>query len=130
MVIRLLAATAALALAGCAADPARLELAREVDRTIPTCDGERDCAAKWDAAQLWVAKNAGYKIQTVTSVLIQTFNPGRADVYLAATITKEPLGGGRFRIIGSMWCDNPLGCSPDPLQALLRFNREVGAAVP
>jgi hypothetical protein len=124
------ATCSALALAGCAVSPQRAAMTQEVNRTIPTCEGEKDCAAKWDAAQLWVVKNAGYKLQTVTNVVIQTFNPGPSDVYLAAAITKEPAGAGKFRLIGRLWCNNPFGCSPDPLEALLRFNREVSAATP
>lgn len=132
MMKRILAAcVAAVALAGCAStSPERQAAIAEIQRTIPTCDGEKDCAAKWGAAQLWVVKNAGFKIQTVTGVMIQTYSPATGDVQLAATITKEPQGGGRYRIVGKLWCANPFGCHPDPAQALLRFNREVGAAAP
>lgn len=126
----LLATCVSLTLAGCAVNPQHSAATQEFNRTIPTCDGEKDCAAKWDAAQLWVVKNAAYKLQTVSSVVIQTFNPGRNSVYLAAAVTKEPLGGGRFRLVARMWCNNLFGCSPDPMMALLQFNREVSAAVP
>jgi hypothetical protein len=125
-----LAVASALTLGGCAMDPARQAKLQEVRQTVPTCDGEKDCAAKWDAAQLWVAKNAGFKIQTVTGVLIQTFSPTSGDVQLGATIMKEPLGGGRFRLVARMGCANPFGCHPDPIDALLMFNREVAAAKP
>ena len=76
-------------------------------------------------------KNAGYKIQTATSVLIETFNTTDSDVRLAAQITKEPQGGGKYRFIAKVWCvDNIFGCSPDRLDALLDFNRTLNAARP
>jgi hypothetical protein len=128
----LIALILAAALSGCATqpDPARAARAQDIQRTIPVCDGERDCAVKWEAAQLWVAKNAAYKLQTVTTVLIQTYNPSRSDTGLAASVTKEPLGGGKYRILARLWCDNMFGCHPDSSDALLRFNLSVGAATP
>ena len=108
--MRLAATAAALALmAGCAQSPERQALMSEAQRTVPVCDGERDCTAKWEAAQLWVVRNAGFKIQTVTNVLIQTFNASNHSIYLAATITKEPQGGGRYRILSSFGCANMFG---------------------
>ncbi len=132
MRLQFVTAAAAVALAtGCAnQSPERQALMSEAQRTVPVCEGERDCAAKWEAAQLWVVRNAGFKIQTVTSVLIQTFNASNHSIYLAATITKEPQGGGRYRILSSFSCANMFGCSPDPAKAIVEFNRFVSAATP
>ena len=93
-------------------------------------DGESDCIAKWEAAQLWVVHNAGYKIQTATNVLIETYNPGQNDTDLAARVTKEPLGGGKYRLIIKAWCNNMFGCSHDPMTAALDFNSKIGATKP
>lgn len=128
---KLLAIVAAAALGGCAVQsPERQAVMAEAQRTVPVCVGERDCAAKWDAAQLWVVRNAGFKIQTANNVLIQTFNPTNHSIYLAATITKEPQGGGRYRILAQFGCANMFGCKPDPAQAIVDFNRYVNAATP
>ena len=119
-------------LSGCAVqqDPAVQAKLNEIERTIPTCTGEKECNAKWETAQLWVVKNAGYKIQTATSVLIQTFNATGSRPSLAAEITKEPQGGGRYQFHAKVWCDNIFGCSPNRLDALLDFNRTLNAVQP
>jgi hypothetical protein len=121
-----------IALSGCAVqqDPAVQAKINEIQNTIPTCSSEKECNAKWEMAQLWVVKNAGYKIQTATSVLIQTFNASGSRVELAAQITKEPLGGGRYQFIANVWCDNIFGCRPNRLDALLDFNRTLNAVQP
>jgi hypothetical protein len=118
-------------LSGCAHSPAdRQALLAEAQATVPVCDGERDCAAKWEAAQLWVVRNVRFKIQTVTNVLIQTYNSTNSSLYLGATIIKEPQGGGRYRILASFACANAFWCSPDPARARVDFNRYVSAVVP
>lgn len=118
-------------LSGCAAQMQQAQENRErFERNIPTCEGEEDCRAKWEAAQVWVTKNAGYKIQNATSVLIETYNATGGSVQLSVRVVKEPLGGGRYKFVVSTWCDNIFGCSPDSWQAAHDFNRVVGAAVP
>lgn len=102
-----------MTLAACGTPANQAELAykrQEIARTTPTCSNERECNAKWEMAQLWVVKNAAYKIQTATSVLIQTFNPGRSETRVAAQVTKEPTGGGAYRFVVRVWCDNMFGC--------------------
>ena len=119
-------------LSGCAVqqNPAVQAKIDEIQRTMPTCSSEKECNAKWETAQLWVVKNAGYKIQTATSVLIQTFNATGSRVELAAQITKEPQGGGRYQFVAKVWCDNIFGCRPNRLDALLDFNRTLNAVQP
>ena len=119
--------------AGCATqqyDPATQAKLNEIQRTIPTCSGDKECNAKWETAQLWVVKNAGYKIQNATNVLIQTYNATGSRVDIAAQITKEPLGGGRYQFIANIWCDNIFGCRPNRLDALMDFNRTLNAVQP
>lgn len=125
-------ALAALTLAGCATAPtAEIEAKRdEIARTVPTCSNEKECTAKWEAAQLWIVKNAGYKLQLVTSVLLETYNATDSKVELAARVTKEAVGNGKYTLNLKVWCDNFLGCHPDPLDATLDFQRKVNAAQP
>lgn len=133
MTKRLLATIiAAATLGGCAVTPSpeRQAMIDKINRTVPTCSGTDDCNAKWEAAQLWVVHNSGYKIQTATGVLIETYNPSKSSPNIAARVTKEPQGGGTYRILVSVWCDNIFGCRPDAYQSALDFNRVVGATKP
>ena len=82
----------------------------------------------WDAAQLWVVQNSGYRLQTTTDVVIQTFGPIDYSTDLAAQVTKEPNGNNRYRIIVSLYCANLLGCFPNPRPMAVNFNRVVSAA--
>ncbi len=120
---------AMLVLSACAAGPSPQTVA-QFRSTIPTCSGEADCKAKWEAAQLWIVHNAGFKIQTATDVLIETYNPTGSSPSLAARVTKEPLGGGQYKIVVYVWCANMFGCVPDGWQAAINFNQVVAAARP
>lgn len=119
-------------ISGCAMVPTAESQAKqaELGRTIPICIGETDCKAKWEAAQLWIVHNAGYKIQSATSVLIETYNPTQYDTNLAARVTKEPLGGGKYRLVIAVWCNNMFGCTPNALDTALDFNKKISAVMP
>ncbi|MHB1174069.1 MAG: hypothetical protein ACYCZJ_02955 [Sulfuriferula sp.] len=121
-----------IALTGCATNqsPEMLAKQAEFNRTIPICTDEKDCNAKWEAAQLWVIHNAAFKIQTATNVLIETYNATDSTPSIAARVTKEPMGGGKYQFIVSVWCDNIFGCQPNSWDAALNFNRTVGAVTP
>jgi len=129
MKISLHAAIATLAismLAGCATSPETLAKREALNKTIPVCTAKKDCDAKWEAAQLWVIHHADYKIQTANNVLIQTYSPVGGTPNIGARVTKEPIGGGKYAILVSIWCDNMFGCVPNSLDAALDFNRTVG----
>lgn len=120
-------------LSGCSSptDPAVQAKINAIQNSMPTCSSEKECNAKWETAQLWVVKNTGYKIQTFTSVLIETYNARDSSTALAAQITKEPLGGGRYQFNAKLWCDNWVwGCRPNRLDAMLDFNRRLNAVQP
>jgi hypothetical protein len=126
----LLAVAAALAGCATAANDAALAEAR---RTVPTCTAGADCDAKWEAAQLWIVNHAGFRLQTSTGVVLQTFGPStvtRDSTRLAVTATREPDGPKHFRIVARVGCGNPFGCTPEWPAALLDFNRVVSAAQP
>ena len=127
---RLAVLVSVLCSAGCLS-PQKVALQRQAGATRPVCDGAADCAAKWDAAQLWVAQHAGYGIQTATNVVIQTYTSvNSSDTRLMATVTKEPIGSGKYRIVAKLSCWNMSGCSTDPTQATVDFNNAVAAAAP
>lgn len=106
---------------------AEAKLQQQVDLTIPICSSDVECARMWDAAQVWVQKNSTMKIQTVSSAVIQTYTPSFEIPGLGFSITKEPIEGGRYKIVGKSSCAGIGGCDRSPLQALLDFNTSIGA---
>lgn len=119
-------------LASCATTPSPAEQAKraEFEKTIPVCVDEKDCKVKWETAQLWIVRNSAYKLQIVTDVLLQTYNPTGGTPQIGVQATKEPAGGGRYKILVRVFCDNIFGCVPNPWDAVLDFNKTVGAAAP
>jgi hypothetical protein len=120
-----------LLVTACVTPQHQIELQQLVEATIPTCDGTEDCAAKWNAARTWVMQHAGYKIQTTTDVVIQTFEAvDSSDRALMATVRKESIGAGKYRIVAQLSCRNMFGCATNPGKATLNFNRTVAATAP
>jgi hypothetical protein len=105
----------------------RRDYARTVfEQTIPVCSGDKDCKEKWEAAQVWVAKNCGMKLQIANDTIIETYNSPAYSINLAARVVKEPLGGGQYKIEIKTWCSNLFRCEPDALSAAVQFNKYVG----
>lgn len=96
----------------------------------PECTGAADCQAKWEAAQIFVVHHAGMKLQIVTDVLLETYNPSDYGAELAMRVTKEPLGGGSYRFIAEGWCNNFLGCEPSAGATVAKFNSTISAVTP
>jgi len=117
--------SAAMVISGCAASQQLQAKRARFEGTIPTCGSESECREKWSAAQAWVVNNSGMKIQIATDTIIETFNPVRGMTNLAARVVKEPLGGGKYRMVIRTWCDNMFVCSQDPWTAALNFNDYV-----
>ena len=111
-------------LAGCAVTPTY----QGPIAAAPVCASPAQCAAEWNEARTFVVNNAGYKIETYSPDFMQTYNSVGESPLLAATVNKQPLPGGRFKIAASFWCDNSLGCFPDPRATLNAFNKAVAAA--
>ncbi|TAN06730.1 MAG: hypothetical protein EPN38_07685 [Rhodanobacteraceae bacterium] len=122
----------AVLVSGCAIAPTAETQAKQAElaRTTPVCVSDADCKAKWDAAQLWIVHNAGYKLQTVTDVLLSTYNSVGGSPDIAVQVTKEPIGGGKYKILVSVSCDNLFGCVPNQWDAALDFNKTVSAVTP
>lgn len=119
-------------IAGCVALPTEEELTA-LNSTTPICIDDKDCKAKWDAAQLWVVKYSSFKLQMVTDVSIETYSPPEYSDWLAYRVTKEPLGGGKYKIVVTAYCGLNGGCefsSVRPIDMELAFNKAVGAASP
>lgn len=124
-----LIAMSAIIVAGCATDsPERQAKLAELQRTIPTCSSTEECNEKWEAAQLWVVKNSGWKIQIQSNVLIETYNSINHSPNIAVRVTKEPIGGGKYNLLVRVWCDNAFYCNPNTIDAALDFNRTVSLA--
>ena len=108
-------------LSGCAA-PAPLTAEQMEQRRAHICNSSEQCKVMWQKAQLWVAKNSGWKIQLSNDVIIQTFGPGDS-TNVAYTITKEPLSQDTYKIVMEASCGNMFGCVPkSPTERLIEFN--------
>ena len=104
------------ALTGCALPPPQQLSADEQNALEPViCYEAKHCDAMWGRAQIWVANNAGYKIQLANDSVIQTHGPFRGDVFgLAFTVTKSPRGKGFYEIDSRAACGSTTTCAPDP----------------
>lgn len=112
-------------LLGCAAPPPRGEadwVIKEYNLPI-TCTGQDECARLWRAAQVWVADNAGYKIQTSSDAVIETF--GGAEPYgsrWAMQVTRVPIDRNVDRIVlRPRWGQVSL-CRPSAMEMVARFH--------
>lgn len=121
-----------LSLSGCAMPPSqssvdRLAMQARARDTMPTCNASAQCQNKWDAAQVWVSKNAGYKIRTATTALIETYEAvgGSTDFYMR--VTKEPLGDGKYQMNLALRCDNFISCRAEPYQLIMDFNNYINS---
>lgn len=102
----------------------------QVEATVPTCVTSEECELKWAAARRWVLETSGFKIQNITDDFLETYNPTSGSPSLAARVVKEPLGGGRYRLVVTLWCDNMFGCVPNAWDAALSFNQYVNGSAP
>lgn len=119
-----------LAITGCAMTPGqsqvdRLALQARVRDTIPVCTSPTECQNKWEAAQVWIIKNAGYKIQTATSAVIETYNAVGGSTEFHMLLLKESIGDGKYQLNLAVNCDNMFGCKKEPYQAIMDFNNYI-----
>lgn len=112
-----------LVLLGCATTSPRLVTALLPAENIGAqieCQGT--CKEEWERAQLWIVKHSRYKIQLVTDVLIETYNPRKGDTNYGLTVTKEPIGNSGYSIRLDLVCGNMFGgCSPTPVHVRNAF---------
>ena len=115
-------------LAGCANTQEVDSWRAEAQRTTPVCVSDNQCQVMWSAARGWVLSHAGTKIQNYGADYFDTYNPITNSPALAAQVSKDALGSGKYKISAKLWCDNMFGCQPNAWQALLDFNRTVNLA--
>lgn len=96
-------------------------------RTPLICEGKDQCDLFWQRAQLWLAKNSAWKIQSATEFVINTYYPSRRDVTWGFQVTREPAEvEGQQRIVLQPICRLPAAeCVPDRIQVLASFKRYV-----
>lgn len=140
MLSRSLAVLVAVALCGCAGSQLRdmvqpraptLSDPAEVAAALRPlfCEGRDQCEAYWRLAQVWIARNSRWRIDTLSDALIVTFIAPRPDRTLSYRVTREPQTDGRERIAISIRCnDAVLGCLEDPLTRTLQFKRAINPA--
>ena len=116
------AAVLALAVAGCTSAPPAAKVAP------PTCAEPKECEVKWSAARDWVLSHAGYRIETETPTRIETFPSIGSSTALAVRVLKQAQADGTYHIAASIWCNNWIGCSTPPSEALADFARHVSSA--
>jgi len=94
----------------------------------PVCSTQAQCTAEWAEARTFVLDHAGFKIQTYSRDFMQTYNATGDSPSLAASVNKQPMAGGAYKIVASFWCDNIFGCIPNQRTTLDQFNRAVAVA--
>jgi hypothetical protein len=115
-----------VAVSGCAApvyvlsDEERQQLAQPVE-----CRGAEPCSALWRRVQAWVARNSGYKIQTASDAIVQTFNAQDYSTSWAMQVVREPVGNGVERLSFSASCGRAPICGQSADQVRARFHREM-----
>lgn len=116
----------ASSLGGCATSPAGSKLPADLQTELNTplyCNDDAECKTMWERATYFVNTNAGFKLQIHNDTIIETYNPTDASPRLAFSITREPLGNGRYQITTKAWCANIFGCQPNQYEAIAKAKR-------
>jgi hypothetical protein len=97
-----------ICLGGCVAPPTPQEQTVLSRRLL--CMSAEECSVMWKRAQLWVAQNSRYKIQSATDVVITTYGPIGVDAYFAHQVLREPVIKETEQIKLVLRCPNLFGC--------------------
>ena len=82
---------AAMMLASCSSEPRKLSAAeQEIYSQQVRCYGADECTKLWRKAQVWAATHSGYKIQTATDSIIDTYNAMAYSTSWAIRIIRVP----------------------------------------
>ena len=90
------------ALAGCEGSLARQMTARHgpVAVRLVQCEAKQRCDELWARAQIWLARNAKYRLAIANDVVLQTFGPARDDYFdVAFTLTRSRRGASGVEVI-------------------------------
>ena len=110
------------ALQSCAASPQQAAKLAHLRATVPSCVGAEACKIKWEAAEIWIADNAGYSLRLVTDSVLETYRGDAYSTIISAKVVKRLAGGDRYTIEATVNCNNIFGCVPDVWTAAQNFN--------
>lgn len=85
------------------------------------------CTLEWERAEYWINKHSKLKIQNITSNTIETYNPYQGKQF-GFRLSKEPLGGGKYRINTTVIPYVNLGemVSPEEAKKMLNHYMQTG----
>jgi hypothetical protein len=117
-------------LSGCANPQQKASEQEALNKSIPVCFGEEDCATMWSAARRWVLSNSKFKMRHMTDDFIETENSvNNASTDLAfRVILDTPPQKHTKGILVSAWCNNMFGCVPKSFDSAMKFNEYVKAS--
>lgn len=111
-------------MAGKAAPPP--SAAEIVDAAVPLrCTSQQQCDRWWRAAQVWIANNAGLKLQVATDAVLQTYGSTASIPRWAFTVTREPMDGGVEAIEIRVQCAKGYACTPAYETVIADFKRTL-----
>ena len=107
------------------------EQVAEIAATRPKCTSEKECAAKWNAAQRWIIANADLKIQVATDSVIETYSPSRNDAMRMGVRVVREIGPRETAFDVAVFCNGGIlfECKMSPYQAAKSFNDYVNSAL-
>jgi hypothetical protein len=98
------------------------------DAKLPVRCGSRDqCDRWWRTAQVWVVKNAGYKVQIATDGIVQTAGPDAGSPSWFMLVTRAPHADGGEAIDIELRCGTGATCAPAYDSVVADFKRAVRA---
>lgn len=97
----------------------------EVANMPVTCENKEQCDTMWAKAQIFVAQNAGYKIQVATDFIIETYSTSQLSNGFSIRVIKTPLGDGKFQLILTTSCGEYPGICGNPVYIQARFRQDV-----
>lgn len=110
--------------AGCAAPAPSRETLMAAHYPL-TCSGPEECSLYWRRAQVWIARNSDYRIQSVTDTVITTYGPAPNATERAYQVIRAPGGDGREEITIGSRCANLFGCTTDAYERAAAFKQFV-----
>jgi hypothetical protein len=126
--MRFLVITILFFISACASAPAVDPAFERAVRAPLVCRDVAECSDWWQRAQVWIARNSAYRIQTATDAVISTFGPFGGKTDLAFQVTRLPRTDGGAEIHIRAVCDNMFGCHPSQIDAIVAFKQFVRGA--
>lgn len=89
------------------------------------CKAKDECDLFWRRAQVWLAQNSKYRIQSATDTVITTHGPTPHSIERAYQVTRIPGANGIDEITIESGCANIFGCTTDKIEREASFKRYV-----